>query len=45
MAKLSREQTDVTARGMLTVREALEAAQAKGDAAAAQTLQNMQRDK
>ena len=43
--KLSREQTDVTARGMLTVREALEAAQAKGDAAAAQTLQNLQRDK
>ena len=28
--KLSREQTDVTARGMLTVHEALEAAQAKG---------------
>jgi hypothetical protein len=44
-AKLTREQTDVTARGMLTVREALESAQAKGDAAAAQTLQNLQRDK
>jgi hypothetical protein len=43
--KLSREQTDVTARGMLTVRAALESAQAKGDAAAAQTLQNQQRDK
>ena len=43
--KLRREQTDVTARGMLTVREALEAAQAKGDTAAAQTLQKLQRDK
>ncbi len=43
--KLSGEQTDVTARGMLTVREALEAAQAAGDAAAAQTLQHLQRDK
>jgi hypothetical protein len=43
--KLSREQTDVTARGMLAVREALGAAQANGDAAAAQTLQKLQRDK
>jgi hypothetical protein len=37
--KLSREQKDVTARGMITVHDALEAAQANGDAAAAQTLQ------
>jgi hypothetical protein len=42
---LSREQKDVTARGMITVHEALESAQAKGDPAAAQTLQNLQRDK
>jgi hypothetical protein len=37
--KLSREQADVTARGMITVHDALESAQASGDAAAAQTLQ------
>jgi hypothetical protein len=42
---LSREQKDVTARGMITVHNALEAAQANGDAAAAQTLQTLQRDK
>ena len=42
---LSREQKDVTARGMITVHIALETAQANGDAAAAQTLQNLQRDK
>ena len=42
---LSREQKDATARGMITVHDALESAQAKGDAAAAQTLQNLQRDK
>jgi hypothetical protein len=38
--KLSREQADVTARGMLTVHDALQSAQAQGDAAAAQTLQS-----
>jgi hypothetical protein len=37
--KLSREQADVTARGTLTVHQALLEAQEKGDAAAAQTLQ------
>jgi hypothetical protein len=42
---LSREQKDVTARGMITVHNALESAQANGDAAAAKTLQNLQRDK
>lgn len=42
---LSREQKDVTARGMITVHLALETAQANGDAGAAQTLQNLQRDK
>ena len=42
---LSREQKDVTARGIITVHDALEAAQANGDAAAAQTLQKLQRDK
>jgi hypothetical protein len=36
---LSREQSDVTARGMITVHQALQEAQEKGDAAAAQTLQ------
>ena len=36
---LSREQTDVTTRGMLTVHDALQSAQAKGDAAAGQTLE------
>ena len=36
---LSREQSDVIARSMLTVHEALQAAQAKGDAGAAQTLE------
>jgi hypothetical protein len=44
-SKLSRKQADVTARGMITVHDALESAQANGDAAAAQTLQNLQRDK
>ena len=44
-SKLSREQGDVTARGMLTVNEALQEAEAKGDAVAAQTLQNLRRDK
>jgi len=37
--RLSREQADVTTRGMLTVHDALQSAQEKGDAAAAQTLQ------
>lgn len=37
--KLSREQSEVAARGMLAVHQALEEAQEKGDAAAAQTLQ------
>lgn len=36
---LSREQADVTTRGSLTVHQALQEAQEKGDAAAAQTLQ------
>ncbi len=36
--KLSREQADVTTRGLLTVHDALQSAQAKGDAAAAETL-------
>ena len=37
--KLSREQADVTTRGSLTVHQALQEAQEKGDEAAAQTLQ------
>ena len=37
--KLTREQSDVAARGMLAVHQALEEAQEKGDAAASQTLQ------
>jgi hypothetical protein len=39
-SSLSREQADVISRGMLTVHDALQAAQEKGDAAAAQTLQS-----
>jgi hypothetical protein len=42
---LTREQKDVTARGMITVHNALEAAQASGDTSAAQTLQTLQHDK
>jgi hypothetical protein len=42
---LTREQADVTTRGMLSVHDALQAAQAKGDAAAAQTLEVQRRDK
>ena len=38
-SNLSREQADVTTRGALTVHQALQEAQEKGDAAAAQTLQ------
>jgi hypothetical protein len=37
---LSREQADVTTRGSLTVHQALQEAQEKGDAAAEQTLQH-----
>jgi hypothetical protein len=44
-AKLSREQADVTSRGMLSVHEALQSAQAKGDAAAAQTLDFQRQNK
>ncbi|MEI7940333.1 MAG: hypothetical protein WCK27_26930 [Verrucomicrobiota bacterium] len=38
-SNLSQEQADVTTRGSLTVHQALQQAQEKGDAAAAQTLQ------
>jgi hypothetical protein len=43
--KLSREQADVTARGMLTAHDALQAAQGKGDATAAQTLEVQRKNK
>ena len=43
--KLSREQADVAARSMLTVHEALETAQAKGDTTAAQTLEIQRKNK
>jgi hypothetical protein len=43
--KISREQSEVAARGMLAVHQALEEAQEKGDAAAAQTLQNNRRNR
>jgi hypothetical protein len=38
--KLNREQLDVAARGLLTLNELLQAAQAQGDQKAAETLQN-----
>jgi hypothetical protein len=37
--KLTREQLDVTARGLVTLNELLQAAQAQGDQKAAETLQ------
>ena len=37
--KLTREQVDVTARGLITLNELLQAAQAQGDQKAAETLQ------
>jgi hypothetical protein len=40
MPKLSREQSSVTGRAVITVNELLQAAQAQGDQKAAQTLQN-----
>jgi hypothetical protein len=43
--KLNREQADMAARSMFTVHEALEAAQAKGDATAAQTLEFQRKNK
>ena len=42
---LSKEQVNVTSRVMLTVSSLLQAAQAKGDAAATRTLENYRRDK
>jgi hypothetical protein len=43
--QLNREQNEVAARGMLGVRAAVETAQAKGDATAAQTLQYDQKNR
>jgi hypothetical protein len=43
--KLSREQSQVTARSILTVNQALQEAQQKGDAAAAETLQYNQKNR
>ena len=42
---LSREQADVTTRGTLTVHQALQEAQEKGDAAAAQTLEYQRKNR
>lgn len=42
---LTREQLNITSRAMLTVSELLQAAQTKGDAKAAQTLQTYRMDK
>ena len=42
---LSREQADVTTRGTLTVHDALQLAQEKGDAAAAQTLEYQRKNR
>lgn len=43
--KLTREQLDVTARGLVTLNELLQAAQAQGDEKAAQALETYRKSK